>query len=517
MIIYLLQPNLAEVTTPWFIALLIALLIPALFFWYYRVGVRIKQQALNSTLAYTNLENNSYFVYLRSFRTAGRLLIRNTYGGWTERSLVGSYWDIEFALTAAIAQEGLLIAIGDKRETVGAAKVIASDDEWKAKFFDLCSRAKAIFVLPDDSDSLVWEMKQITECPTLGSKAFFLMPPRRPFLFRALGYIANFLGWVIGHRGLWWRRTQTALANNGLFIPDFRWEGAIFKMNEHGKVSYIESFDWLREQFITKLLEAKYKTRICVEKRWFEKWPITWTVLQPGFLLPVLTSLVIALLVKSFAFQLFNIPSGSNEPTLLIGDYIAVSKYSYGYSRYSGLLPPMTGRIFGREPQRGDMVVFRLPKNDSVDYIKRVVGLPSDRVQMIDGLLHINGQPVKRERVDDFVGESSCGDGGISRIKRWRETLPNGVSYYTLDCQKNRFLDDTPVYTVPDGRLFMMGDNRDNSTDSRMLSQVGYVPFENLLGRAQIIFFSVGNGEPAWHFWSWPWSVRWSRLFHSIE
>ena len=149
---YVLSPDPKEVTTPWFIALLMALLILASFFWYYRVGVRIKQQALNSTLAYTSLTNNSYFVYLRSFRAAGRLLIRNTYGGWTERSLVGNYWDIEFALTTAIAQEGLLIAIGDKRETVGAAKVIASDDEWKARFIDLCSQAKAIFVLPDVSE-----------------------------------------------------------------------------------------------------------------------------------------------------------------------------------------------------------------------------------------------------------------------------------------------------------------------------------------------------------------------------
>src|ERR1700748_928384 len=170
----------------------------------------------------------------------------------------------------------------------------------------------------------------------------------------------------------------------------------------------------------------------------------------------VVHALLIALVIRTFLFQPFNIPSGSMKATLLVGDYLFVSKYSYGYSHYSiPLSPPLfSGRVFGSQPNRGDVVVFRLPRDTSIDYIKRVIGLPGDKIQMLDGLSYITGEAVKRERAEDYIDREGFQP---VRVKRWHETLPNGVSYYTLDRIEHSEVDTTQVYVVPPDHFFMMG------------------------------------------------------------
>jgi len=220
----------------------------------------------------------------------------------------------------------------------------------------------------------------------------------------------------------------------------------------------------------------------------------------------VVSVVLIAVAIRSLAYEPFNIPSSSMKPTLLIGDYLFVSKLSYGYSRYSfpfGLVP-FTGRVLEDAPQRGDVAVFRKPTDPSVDFIKRVVGLPGDRIRVTAGVLHINDQPVPRRRIEDYVLDEN--GRRPRRVSEYVETLPNGVQHRILETDgDNGFMDNTPEFVVPDGHFFMMGDNRDNSTDSRRPS-VGYVPISNFIGRAEIIFFSRDG-----------WKIRFNRLFTLID
>jgi signal peptidase I len=247
----------------------------------------------------------------------------------------------------------------------------------------------------------------------------------------------------------------------------------------------------------------------------------------------IIQALAIAFFVRTFFFQPFNIPSSSMYPTLKVGDYLFVSKLSYGYGKYSFNFNFGWGdktwvsccdfvtfpgrKVLPEAPERGDVAVFKLPSDINIDYIKRVIGLPGDRIQMKAGVLYINDVEVKKERIEDYVDpQSEAKQQGkpLPLVPQFKETLPNGVSYNVLDFGDTGFPDNTDVFTVPEGHYFMMGDNRDNSSDSRL--SVGFVPVENFVGRADILFFSISPDASLMKIWEWPFKIRWSRFFNLI-
>ena len=231
----------------------------------------------------------------------------------------------------------------------------------------------------------------------------------------------------------------------------------------------------------------------------------------------IIYAVLIAGVLRSFAFEPFSIPSGSMKPTLLVGDYLFVSKWSYGYSRYSFPLGLgfFDGRIMGEvgDIERGDVAVFRKPTDPDTDFIKRIVGLPGDRIQVQGGQLYINSERVEREHLGQEEVISAFGRPVMLTV--YRETLPGGRQYLIYEESDTRSADNTREYVVPAGHFFAMGDNRDNSTDSRF-REVGFIPFENLVGRAEVIFFSHNGAARWWEVWRWPFAMRFSRFFDSI-
>tara|TARA_B100000945_G_C20323224_1_gene568701 strand:+ start:187 stop:912 length:726 start_codon:yes stop_codon:yes gene_type:complete len=231
----------------------------------------------------------------------------------------------------------------------------------------------------------------------------------------------------------------------------------------------------------------------------------------------LLIALIIAILIRSLLFQPFYIPSSSMEPTLLVGDRIFVSKYSYGYSRHSFPFSPpiLSKRIFYSKPNYGDLIVFKTPSDNRTDFIKRLIGLPGDKIQIIEGNLFINGEKILRNKTKSR-SDIRCA-GNNSDVFEYNEELPNKKLHITV-YNKEGSMQNTDIYTVPESHYFFLGDNRDCSSDSRFLSNVGYVHENNLVGKAKVIFFSNDtNKGSVLKFWNWGNSIRIDRFFKKIK
>ena len=225
---------------------------------------------------------------------------------------------------------------------------------------------------------------------------------------------------------------------------------------------------------------------------------------------------ILALIIRSFLFQPFYIPSSSMEPNLLVGDRLFVAKYEYGYSRHSfPFSPKFTDKRFvAKKPIRGDVIVFKTPADNRTDYIKRLIGLPGDTIQMRDGEIFLNNEKIKRRSIK-ITKEINCGKEAIN-VNAFEEILPNGKKYIAVYRDDGTMM-NTDVFVVPDDHYFFMGDNRDCSKDSRFLSSVGYVSFINLVGKAKIIFFSNDKKKGSFiKFWKWNETLRMDRFFKNI-
>ena len=234
-----------------------------------------------------------------------------------------------------------------------------------------------------------------------------------------------------------------------------------------------------------------------------------------GNLKSIFIAIFIALLIRSFIFEPFNIPSGSMKPNLLVGDFIFVSKYSYGFSKHSlpFSIPLIPGKIFSNTPERGDVVVFKTPENNRTDYIKRVIGLPGDKIEIKNGIIFINGSEILRKKLNDFIDTDNKTSN--KRVRMYNEYFFK-KEINILDITDNGIADNTQLFNVPENHFFVMGDNRDNSQDSRFISTVGFIPYENLVGKAQFIFFSLENARFL-QIWKWPNSIRYERIFQKIK
>lgn len=522
----LLFPVLIVTSTINFLGIinLTAILTILFIFCFYRVKRRQVQRRINEAQAASLSEADPFALYLRPFVSGGRLLCRNTLESAGDRSILGRVWDAELNFAVALESWMPLVAIGDRSRGYGAAKLQLSDEAWQTEMRRLATHAALIITVPFNRPGTLWEVRQLFSDNRIRSKTLFFMPPmlRRPFH-----------AWrrTRAHRPMW-EDARHALKLEGISLPPYRRLGCFFMIGQDGSVLHTFPLADLSPVFVQDLmlaishhlnmpfadndaiLRAALSQIALPKQKTFVRRLIVRYVSIGAMIWGTIAAVTFALSIRILAYEPFNMPSGSMMPTLRVGDYFFASKFSYGYSRFSlplGL-PLFSGRIFEfHHPERGDVVVFRLPTDTSVDYIKRIVGLPGDRVQMIHGNLILNGRAVPRRQIESYADQEA---GQVVSMRQYVESLPRGAGEEPLEHRifkiANGPLDNTPIYEVPADCYFVLGDNRDNSQDSRVMSAVGFVPAENLIGPGTTLFFST-NGLGGLS------SVRYERLFTSIH
>jgi signal peptidase I len=515
---------------------------PLLWLNIYRSGWRKKQTRLNDHFEEVVAQGRPYMLYLRPFVTSGRIKAPNDWPHFGQRVLLGDPWELELALATVIGTDTPLVAIGDTRGGFGAAKLKTTDEEWRKHMQRLAHGARLVIAVPLDRPSTLWEMEEVRRDTGLLKKAVFVMPPSSHF-FDALLFLFRR---SIASR---WRRAAKQLKEKGLILPRYSHRGGFFVLGEDGHPSKLAGFRYFKPTYVDGLLTDVSADGVSPPDRvaWFNQKYGGPRWLRPrllggmsllGLYSPQRLKLFVLftlfwMVFSTLAFHLRSIPSESMLPALQVGDRVAISNLAYGYNRNSllfGMGPVLIPddpanpdeRILGSTPRRGDIVVFQHTHNDRV-MIKRIVGLPGDTVQMKEGRLYLNGQLVERMRVRETTYLTDDGAHPVTATE-YREQLPGEKQPHLIhEFSDDDRLDETPEFKVPQGNLFMMGDNRDNSEDSRAPSghrdlvakspeswsytaaylgdprddAIGFVPLDHLIGRVETVFFSLHSCRKA--------------------